>query len=697
MNFYFETGWLLVICLRAPLLLAVFAFVGATDSQNYRSVTNGVNNLFANKLDLYRGTLPDDLRKRATAEAIGEHLRPTLRFLYTDVWQFVKEHDLVVPEFGHLFENEANMLFGNITYIRHHGGAFTFQEALQFLLATLRSFDPTRLTSILTAYPICRRTAMALILEHYLTNGPFQDAEASLIVNISQHLFKLHHRAAQTKRIIEFFHVSKSGGTSFCQLGKMNGCKTQSFGRQQNCLITYFRDSPRWTKAGVLGELSAKHGDPWCARYGRQYGMRWHCRARRALMTRLRFNFYSNELVMHDHNNSWTGVHPCREFLNVVIFREPQSRVISHMQNILKEYVNFYNESLWQAFNPNSAVQWRALAVPVFDNYVVRSLLGGKMYNMPHGTINATHLLAAKVVTLQFEVLLSLGPETSELTRDIFGLGLGWQYNLLHMHVRPTEQRAVDGFSREVLGAVRAAGRLDEQLYDFALVLQLLDAITFGIAHDVGGMDAVVASGDVTLAAVTDARAEAEVPGMNRTAASTAAAAGRRRRSRGCGYVGVRWPPGSVSTYHVHMPPVAPALEPYRLSDAELGFAIEGLGAMVIAGGRWFDGEFYRNPTAALDAAAAAGRAKEAAIVMTFAEAMAEQAAAAAARNRTKAALEAVEVTAAHAASMKEKAASLAEAAARIRSTGALGRGVGAIASVDGAHGAGGLGRKRVR
>ncbi|EFJ42749.1 hypothetical protein VOLCADRAFT_107097 [Volvox carteri f. nagariensis] len=292
---------------------------------------------------------------------------------------------------------------------------------------------------------------MAIILEQYLTTGPFNDMEAQLVASISQLLFKLHHRAAQTKRIIEFFHVSKSGGTSFCQLAKMNGCRTQSFNSQRNCMIKYFR-----------------------------------------------FNFYANELVMHDHNRSWVGVHPCREFLNVVIFREPQSRVVSHMQNILKEYVIYYNQSLWQAFNPNSVDQWRTLAVPVFDNYVVRSLLGGQVYNMPWGDVNHTHLLGAKIVTLQFEVLLSLAPETSELTRDIFGLGLGWQYDLRHMHVRPTIWRPVDEFSAEVMEAVRAAGRLDEQLYEFALVLQLLDAITFGIAHDVAGMDGILSadSGD---------------------------------------------------------------------------------------------------------------------------------------------------------------------------------------------------------
>ncbi|KXZ46133.1 hypothetical protein GPECTOR_46g202 [Gonium pectorale] len=285
---------------------------------------------------------------------------------------------------------------------------------------------------------------MALVLERYLQTGGFTDNEAQIIIDVSRRLYALHKQAARTKRIIEFFHVSKSGGTTFCQLGRLNGCKTESFNITSNCLISYFR-----------------------------------------------FNFYSNELVMHDHNRSWIGVHPCREFLNVVIFREPEARVISHMQNILKEYVKYYttyNGSFWSAFDPASPDQWRALAVPVFDNYVVRSLLGGQMYNMPYGSVNETHLLAAKVITMQFEVLLSLSPQARELTQDIFGLGLGWQFDLRHVHVRATQQRAVHVFTPAVMEAVRAGRQLDQRLYEFALVLQMLDAITFGVARELAGI-----------------------------------------------------------------------------------------------------------------------------------------------------------------------------------------------------------------
>ncbi|GFR44524.1 hypothetical protein Agub_g5793, partial [Astrephomene gubernaculifera] len=398
-----------------------------------------VNALFAKKLTLYRSTLPEGLRQQATTQdALMQLLHPTLQFLYADSYTQILQHQFIVPELGSLFDGEVASLLSNITYIQEHSHELPFKLSLRLLLATLEIFDPTRYTSILTAYPISRRAVTAFLLDHYLHVGNFTADEGEVVVKICKRLFQMHKLAALTKRIVEFFHVSKSGGTSFCQLGKLNGCKTENFTTTQNCLITYFRDAPRWTMPGVLGELSVRQGDPWCARYGRQYSLRWHCRARRQLLTRMRFNFYSNELVMHDHNRSWTGVHPCREFLNVVIFREPEARVVSHLQNILKLYVWYYNATFWEYFDPASPQQWARLAPPVFDNYVVRSLLGGQAYNMPYGTVNATHLLAAKIVTMQFEVLLSLTPQSSELTQDIFGLGLGWQYDLRHLHARPT-------------------------------------------------------------------------------------------------------------------------------------------------------------------------------------------------------------------------------------------------------------------
>ncbi len=129
---------------------------------------------------------------------------------------------------------------------------------------------------------------MAFILHQYLTAGPFNDQELLLIQAICARLFKLHRSAAQSKRILEYFHVSKSGGTSICQLGQVNGCATESFALKQNCMITYFRDVPRWTVAGALGNLSRASGDPWCAKHGRHGSQKWDCFTRRTLMNKFR-------------------------------------------------------------------------------------------------------------------------------------------------------------------------------------------------------------------------------------------------------------------------------------------------------------------------------------------------------------------------------------------------------------------------
>ena len=51
--------------------------------------------------------------------------------------------------------------------------------------------------------------------------------EAALLLRVSRYLHRLHRTAAEHKRVLEFFHVSKAGGSSLCQLGAANGCVTQ--------------------------------------------------------------------------------------------------------------------------------------------------------------------------------------------------------------------------------------------------------------------------------------------------------------------------------------------------------------------------------------------------------------------------------------------------------------------------------------
>lgn len=204
-----------------------------------------VSNLFSQKVKLYLESLPEEQQQQLLQglppAQLADRLRPTLRFLYEDSYTIVTQHGFIVPELGELFVDEGSMLFGNISYVRSHSSEISFEQGLRLLLATLRSFDPTRFTTLLTAYPICRRAVTALLLERFLTSGNFSDSEGQLVLGISTRLFELHRQAAQTKRIVEFFHVSKSGGTSFCQLGRLNGCKTEGFDSHRNCLITYFR------------------------------------------------------------------------------------------------------------------------------------------------------------------------------------------------------------------------------------------------------------------------------------------------------------------------------------------------------------------------------------------------------------------------------------------------------------------------
>jgi hypothetical protein len=59
-------------------------------------------------------------------------------------------------------------------------------------------------------------------------------------------LFQLHKRSTATKGVVQFFHISKSGGTNLCQSAEANGCSTEGFDERLNCLVREFGDQPRW-------------------------------------------------------------------------------------------------------------------------------------------------------------------------------------------------------------------------------------------------------------------------------------------------------------------------------------------------------------------------------------------------------------------------------------------------------------------
>ncbi|GIL88519.1 hypothetical protein Vretifemale_16486 [Volvox reticuliferus] len=50
-----------------------------------------------------------------------------------------------------------------------------------------------------------------------------------------------HQFSARRKGMMEFTHISKSGGTSFCRLAVDNGCQSDT---EWNCLVDAFGDDP---------------------------------------------------------------------------------------------------------------------------------------------------------------------------------------------------------------------------------------------------------------------------------------------------------------------------------------------------------------------------------------------------------------------------------------------------------------------
>lgn len=50
-------------------------------------------------------------------------------------------------------------------------------------------------------------------------------------------LFSLHKGSVVAKGAVQFFHISKSGGTNLCQTAQANGCSAEGFDLRANCLV----------------------------------------------------------------------------------------------------------------------------------------------------------------------------------------------------------------------------------------------------------------------------------------------------------------------------------------------------------------------------------------------------------------------------------------------------------------------------
>ena len=308
--------------------------------------------------------------------------------------------------------------------------------------------------------------------------------------------YALSYRAVLSESTLEFLHLSKSGGTGLCELAKLNGCTRaaaalDTFGG--NCVNRDRQDGPWWMPDAVLARIHPPGLQTFAQRSFRV--MPQHFKHAHSCRNRGR------QAPLHGPNARWLGTHlapaffsieggapearRCAGVLELLLLRAPLSRLPSfgrelHRWGLLpKPHADC--DALPRGERPSKqekvdhraacdALKWRvcsnfslmaSMAPPVYDNQLVRALLGYDVYRLPFGAITEAHYLLARERLRKVDLLVMLDGrmERSLLTR------LGWNSRGLDpkykrkstVAPRPVRKRNHGG--RALLKALRGAAR----------------------------------------------------------------------------------------------------------------------------------------------------------------------------------------------------------------------------------------------
>ncbi|GLI64994.1 hypothetical protein VaNZ11_008419 [Volvox africanus] len=340
----------------------------------------------------------------------------------------------------------------------------------------------SQLPENLRAWPLVRRIVIASLALRYERKGRFiKGAETNGAQSLLLKLFARHESSARNKGVVEFAHVSKSGGTTICQLARANGCKTESFSPNNNCLIAKFKDEPRYLDGAIHralhGPLKTKCDNGFKTMRPRT---EISCDERRRWLLRQGYTLYANEYTALGGQVDPGRAHACRNMVTLLEIRHPHDRVISHIRHVWHGYRAHCGEDRKVYFAGNYSVShWSSLMPAPTNNYLIRSLLGQAVFNLPVGGITRAHLALARfLLAEQFDVILVL--EDQEMFRQAMRYGLGW--GLHERHANPGHSDPEDGLPKD-LPALWELNALDTELYRFGSLMARLDAIMYEVAQ----------------------------------------------------------------------------------------------------------------------------------------------------------------------------------------------------------------------
>ncbi|KAG2449641.1 hypothetical protein HYH02_005173 [Chlamydomonas schloesseri] len=294
------------------------------------------------------------------------------------------------------------------------------------------------------SYPILRRLVAAVVVRAALDKGAvaLTAAEEAAVRKLFVQLYEVHRRGAVHKGMMDYMHVSKSGGTSWCHAAQLNGCTTQRFDKYHVCGVKAFEDKVRWVDGAAHERITGHEPTRWSLHGTLRNATSPGCSARAAMMRANGWTYYSNEYTLTGGAAAMEDVELCsRHFVTAILFRDPVARLASHLRFLLLHYSRFMKEqgeaqgaAFYKTYANANASFWHAVAPAVTDNYFARTLLGEAVWHAPVGSLSpARHLPAARLVLLGTDLVvpLEVAPAVSSL---LLRWGAGWPASFTDVH-----------------------------------------------------------------------------------------------------------------------------------------------------------------------------------------------------------------------------------------------------------------------
>ncbi|GIL90517.1 hypothetical protein Vretifemale_18158 [Volvox reticuliferus] len=346
------------------------------------------------------------------------------------------------------------------------------------------------------AFPALRRMVFAQLVKSWLTRMQRQLPQhlEDELQQMFLELYEAHRVVATRKGIMEYFHISKAGGSSWCHAAKNNGCRAQIYEASFVCQIKQFDDNVRWLNGSFHRGLTGRY-TRW-GTWGR--AIRRHtnfttCTQRHEFAALMGYQYFSNEYTLHEGFDDPENVGICPQFFNVIIIRNPRKRLLSHLKFVIfqmkwdYEDDKLFNRTYWGT----DSRFWDKFGPVLVDNYMLRGMLGEKVYHAPIGSLGAPEVARACAILQQYDLVIDL-EEGHDVVDQVMELGVGWPHTLREIHDKDSAKAGAwlnlnygDYLPRD-LDYLYDRQKLDMELYIFGRVLVRLDALLLSVVKSLG-------------------------------------------------------------------------------------------------------------------------------------------------------------------------------------------------------------------